>query len=87
MKTMNSRSPRQLNLFPKSDKDQLFEFLIVITPSTEIIANANALKSEFLQMYDFNKAMNSFWVNRLTVPRRDSYGGRYSQLMDLKPGN
>ena len=49
----------QPSLFPQLNEVKLFGFLIVITPSPEIVAYVNALKSEFYQTYGKYRSMDS----------------------------
>ena len=49
----------QPSLFPQSNKVKLFGFLIVITPSPEVVAYVKRLKSEFYRMYGKYRSMDS----------------------------
>ncbi len=49
----------QPSLFPQLNEVKLFSFLIVITPSPEIVTDVNRLKSEFYQMYGRYGSMDS----------------------------
>ena len=49
----------QPSLFPQSNEVKLFGFLIVITPSPEIITDVKRLKSEFYRTYGKYRSMES----------------------------
>jgi len=49
----------QPSLFPQTTDVKLFGFLIVITPSPEIVTYVNRLKSEFYQTYGKYRSMDS----------------------------